>query len=792
MRLPSPSMIEDLTLTRLRPTAPAHAATVSLPVPPGAGDVALHQVPSTAHAIAWWPQHLAGEEACGQPRRLLIAISGDADLPAQMRPVAGAQPATGQWTGPTWQTRVLERNYLGTINWETGELVLRYGEREIGLRLGLLREDGTPMWWEWLQVEELWAGSACRAIRVAGYASAMRLTQDHPDVAEHRPPLWVHRHHWLLCEAVLLIFANGVIHVTARHVNNRLYDYGRDVPGLPIIALRCSFEGDIELAGEAVEVDLGGAVLSTEECRTLASPERPGALSGDGEVTIFRPYQAVEITLDGYGRRCEGPTWVCRPEEGIMPSGAARTVRFVLSMGAAPPRVERYTVPWWWYGLCAELVPDSVLPVHDERDAVVDAAAAWLDGCQLIGFFNDGSVPRGGSHYYEDGRARESGWEGEAPFNHIRGFYRRPSPQTWECALRDAYNVADIAVDHANFMFRMHGYDFGAISITMNRTLGLLQAYLETGDPYLRETAEHVALASSIIDASNWPRRSYGRDAMWIRGMIALDDYLPGRGHDVRARGAGAGHAMPAARGRLYRPGRPGGGARRGQPHPQALDELHGARADDGLAGASPRGRGGRRRGPAHPRLAAPADRARRAGRPLLALRGGLGRERVLTAVGPASSYRSQRVLVSRARHALRGEALGRSALPAGVGGDLRRAARLGPGRAYPAVGRRPHGEQGDRVRALAPATTLERALDRRGAGGRALRAARGEPARDHRDACGPARGRCVRGIHRNLRLDCVRMWYTTSNGLRCVREPLPGVPPGTRGTLQPAGGWGG
>ncbi len=177
-------------------------------------------------------------------------------------------------------------------------------------------------------------------------------------------------------------------------------------------------------------------------------------------------------------------------------------------------------------------------PVHDERDAVIDAASECLDGCQLHGFFNDGSVPRGGGHYYDDGRARESGWEGEAPYNHIRCFYRRPSLGTWECALRDVYNVADIAVDHANHMFRMHGYDFGAISITINRTLGLLQGYLETGDPYLRETAEHVALASSIIDASNWPRRSYGRDAMWIRGMIALDDYLPGRGHGVRAREA--------------------------------------------------------------------------------------------------------------------------------------------------------------------------------------------------------------------------------------------------------------
>lgn len=538
MPLPEPRMIEDLTLRRLNPEAPAQAAIVSLPVPPGAAEVAFSGLPSHAQPIAWWPEHLAGPEGAGHPRRLLIAMSAAGELPLELQPVLGAPEAAGEWAGPTWEARVLEHNYLGTMNWETGELVLRHGEREIGLRLGLLRADGEPMWWEWLRVEEQWSGPGCRAIRVAGYASAMRLTRDHPDVAGQRPSPWTHRQHWLFCEAIVLLFANGVVHVTARHVNNRLYDYGQDVPGLPIIAFRCGFAGEVALTGEAVEVDLGGARLSTEECRTLASPEHPGALSGDGEVTIFRPYEAVEITLDGFGRKCDGPTWVCRPDEGIMPSGAARTVRFVLSMGDAPARVERYVVPWWWYGLCAELVPDALLPITDERDPVVDAAADWFDECQLCGFFNDGSVPRGGRHYYDDGRRAESGWEGEAPFNHLRSFYRRPSQPRWECALRDVYNSADIAVDHANFMFRMHGYDFGAISITMNRILGLLQGYLETGDPYLRETAEHVAMASSAMDASNWPRRSYGRDAMWIRGPIALADYFPGRGHDLRAREA--------------------------------------------------------------------------------------------------------------------------------------------------------------------------------------------------------------------------------------------------------------
>lgn len=537
MQLPGPEMLDDLQLTRLQPERGAHAAIVSLPVPPGAGEVRATNLLSQARPIAWWPEHLAGD-AAGDPRRMLMTISSDGDLPEEIRPERATPVEEAEWAGPEWETRVLEHNYLSSINWETGELILRHGEAEIGLRPGLITAEGERMWWEWLQVEELWSGPACRAIRVGGYVSAMRLTPDHPDVTEYHPPLWTHRQHWLFCEVYALLFANGVVQITARHVNNRLYDEGQDVPGLPMIGLRCGFDGEVALTGEPVDVDLGGVMLSTEECATLASEEKPGSLSGDGEITIFQPYEAVEITLDGHGRRCDGPTWVCEPEENIMPKGTARTVRFTLSLSDAPPRVERYTVPWYWYGMCAEIVPESILPVHDERDVVVDAAAEWLNQCQLCGFFNDGSVPRGGSHYYDDGRARESGWEGESPYNHIRSYYRRPTPEHWRCALRNLDNSADISVDHANFMYRMHGYDFGAISITMNRTLGLTQGYLETGDRYLAETAENVAMCSAAMDRANWPRRSYGRDAMWIRGPIMLADYLPGRSFDHIAREA--------------------------------------------------------------------------------------------------------------------------------------------------------------------------------------------------------------------------------------------------------------
>ena len=552
MKLPSPQMLQQLRLTRLNPQAPAQAAVFSLPVPPGSGQVTAQGALSQSVPVAWWPGYMlegAGSQVSadrvypsaypdgGEPRRQLVTVAGDAELPAEIGLAGAPAAAAGDWTGPQWEVRILESNYLTALNWEVNELVLRQGDKEIGLRVGLLTDADGPMWWEWLRVEELWSGPACRAIRACGYASAFRLTADHPDIKDVQCPIWTHQQHWVFCELYVLLFANGVVHVTARHVNNHLYDGGRDLQGVvPVIGLRGGFEGDLPLVGEAVEATIGGVRLSTEECRTLASPERPGRLWAQDGVAFLQPYEGVEIYLAGFGAR-GGQSYVVKADERRLPAGVGRTARFCLSFGEAPARVERYAVPYYWYGLCAELAPASVLPVSDFRDAVIDAAGHWLEDRQLRGNFCDGSLPRGDVHV-RDGKIIEAGWEGETPANLIRYFYRRPAHSTWEACLRDAYQIADVVVDHTTFNFRMHGYDFGAISPTMNRTLGLLQAYLETGDPYLRETAENVASNSFTMDASNWPRRAYGRDAMYIRGLVALEDYLPGRGYGVRAREA--------------------------------------------------------------------------------------------------------------------------------------------------------------------------------------------------------------------------------------------------------------
>ena len=555
-------MVARVKPARLDPSRRASAGVFSLPVPPDCPRVSAAGILSHSVPIAWWPDRLpdgrppaggAPQDATASsypegehPRRLLVTLCADGDLPAELalRPGGAGGGSTVEACAFEWQVADVERNHSGHVNWEVNELILRHRGKELGLRMGLLTDADGPMWWEWVRCEQVWSGPACTAIRAAGYASAFRLTEDHPDRREHRVCPWVHHQHWVLCEIYALLFANGVVHITARHVNNHLYDdNGQDINGvIPIMGFRgadtpaCA----VALTGDAVEVDLGSARLSTEECRTLASPEHPGRVWTEGDLTLVQAYEGVEIPLAGYGRNWRGDHggYICRSDERRIPAGVARTVRCCLSLGAEPAGVERYVLPYWWYGLCAEVTPRPMLPVSDHHDLVIDAAGEWLRDSQLAGSFSDGSVPRGSAHCSADGAFSESGWEGETPWNLLRWFHRRPSLATWEAALRDVYYIADVATDHVHFMMHMHGYPFGAISITMNRSLGAVQGYLETGDPYLRETAENMALCSWAMDAANWPRRSYGRDAMYIRGLVALEDYLPGRGHGPRAREA--------------------------------------------------------------------------------------------------------------------------------------------------------------------------------------------------------------------------------------------------------------
>jgi len=498
--------IDRLKLTALDPGRDAHVAVASLPLPaeqstpPGFSGLVTQAAP-----VAWYP----GAAGPGQPRRVLLLAASKAALPDTIGLTADC--ACGQaWTGPLWDVAVVSSKKTGLMMSEVNELVLSHNGRRLGLRLGVQLADRTR-WWEWLQVEELWSGPVCKAIRAAGYVGIVEVTEEEwcdPDRYNHGE--WYHKHNWLFVEVYARLFANGLVQVWARHVNNRIYDQGRDLAGfVPVIGFHTGDSLPVEpvtLDASRTDFALGDVQLDLSNAAHLISPERPGRLYHDRDMLVYQPYEGVEIRLGDGEPACD---WKLDAGERAMWKGMARTVRFDLSFADRPILAQRYIAPYGWYGHCGTLWHDGVLPVQGHLDPICDRLYDHLNM----------------KAYRAAGRfCRSSSWDGETPHAFLCQALRTGRSDLYERALLDAYELADVGIDHADFTIRIGGQRKRSISPTLQRTIGLLSAYLENGDPYLLQCAESVADAAYAIDRSNWPRRSVGRDAAYIRSIVRLYD----------------------------------------------------------------------------------------------------------------------------------------------------------------------------------------------------------------------------------------------------------------------------
>lgn len=240
--------------------------------------------------------------------------------------------------------------------------------------------------------------------------------------------------------------------------------------------------------------------------------------------------------------------------------GMARAVRFGLSLGDAPPEVSRPVVPEWWYAMCGELWPDSVLSVHDEWDQRIDKT------------YETSAIDRWGRF---DENILGWAWEGESPYAQLCYFYRTGNLEHWRRAIRDSYYIADIAFDHSTETIRMTDCPFdGLIAPALFRTVGLTFGYLETGDPYLLECSESVATHWYWIDRHNWLPYSDGRDGARIRSLIFFWDYTDKEDCLTMAREAiGRLVQMPESRRFLSRSGRQDRPSCARTGHQEALDD---------------------------------------------------------------------------------------------------------------------------------------------------------------------------------------------------------------------------
>lgn len=141
-----------------------------------------------------------------------------------------------------------------------------------------------------------------------------------------------------------------------------------------------------------------------------------------------------------------------------------------------------------------------------------------------------GSFTSGGVYRYLD-QYRKGSYELSMDGNECRSLYRRAywdgDAALYDLATRNAYFMADLAVDHARDVVHYHndGPQWRTFSLIYQRFAGIVYGYLETGDPYLLETAEAVARNYVSQHLHNWPRRGIGRDADPLAGFLTLWDY---------------------------------------------------------------------------------------------------------------------------------------------------------------------------------------------------------------------------------------------------------------------------
>lgn len=506
----------------------SRVCVVSLPLPEGAPAYdTLDSLRGQGQPVGWWPASRVGQP--GVVRRQLLFGLADGPLPRQVKPAVSGPAAPAPWAGPEIACRVVSKKNSGIILNEVNELTFRAGERAFGLRLGL-RHEGQYRWWEWVRLEELWSGPVCRAFRAGGFIPVKVFDDSFAGAFEHgKKSTAVHLHNWLRGEVYVQVFANGVIRFTCRHVNNHMFDHGRDLEDVrPVLAFNSPGASGLpgKLDGSATRFDLAGAALNLDEAAGLFGPEHPGRLAEEDGLVIYQPYDGVEISGDNHHRvRDDG--FIVRAEEGLFPKGVARTVRFTMSLGEAAPLVSRLTVPAWWYALARELWGDDALPVQDEHGRLPAAAEA--------GVLKEAA---GRPRSFDAATLTREVWEGEIPYSQMLYYYLSGDPAFFDIALDDSYHVADISFDHATETMRMHNFPFGPIALPLFRTVAMTYAWLETGDPYLLECSESAATRYYWLDRHNWPRRSYGRDAASLRSLVFLWDYTGKEDYRTMAREA--------------------------------------------------------------------------------------------------------------------------------------------------------------------------------------------------------------------------------------------------------------
>ncbi len=514
-----------VNLMRLGDEEPAGLWITSLPVPPGADyAMSLNGRSTYVEPLGAWPGRTTTS-----PRRLLLVADGEETAPPTLALAhAGAAPATPT---PTTEMELIARAPRKFFIWEQHGLRIDWGDQSVLLALGM-HVDDTVHWWENCRLVTVAESPVCRTVMMSGAIPSHKVNLDHFSRHHGYTDPFLHQHNWIYGQIYARLYANGVCEIFARHINSRYVDLGQDLTNaVPVFGLRTPDSmADMDALsgrwdGTRTALTLGGVRFDVTDIAHLATPEQPGQMAVVDGILAWQPYLGMELFGGVAPEQITGDAFIIHAEDRTIPRGMARSLRCSLSLNPArSPRVARYLAPAWWYGLCEELSPAPLLPVDNAFSPYLDQHRQWFRACTQQQGFEDGCVPRQAA--IGQARRPEPGWEGEVPGAMFLCAWRTGDALDYDLAMRASYAFTDIYVNHADKGVRMHGQAPPAISLPMARVHGCVLAYLETGDPYLLDTARAVIENSYWLHKNAWPRLSIGRDACFVRGAVLLYRYL--------------------------------------------------------------------------------------------------------------------------------------------------------------------------------------------------------------------------------------------------------------------------
>jgi hypothetical protein len=488
--------------------ADARRALTSVPWPAERGDVPFASNTKSQAVPLFDPS------TTPRLRRYLLLTESDGGLPEKLE-VAGRDaemPSRETFSNVTVRTL---REALDTkaYVYRECEASIEVGGKCACLRMGLLpnSKNGEKLddysWWQWCRAERIWSGELADAWRIGGHLVPYTI---------ERPGAWTRPDLTTLGELInefcgdvlhgdvyLIVWRSGLLQVTAHFKSAYFHTFPKEIPAFPVLYI----------SGGRIDLAPSGMIFASA----------PASVREIDGATIVQPWRDLRLLANK--TRDEKLIYLPPEKVDVLPAGVSRSLQFNIATGEDAHNVARYRVPASWYKQCGVIEADKPGAAAE----LASRNAALIREETHRGGIDTGRVWRYLRRWQRLNKPQEDGaeWEGNlAAGDFALAYLKQEWPaENWELYLHHAYHSADVAVYHGMWAGRLECTAAFTSPLPKFRFMGILGAYLETGDPYLLEVSRALAGVYMAMESALQPRCAIGRDAYPLCSLLALYDY---------------------------------------------------------------------------------------------------------------------------------------------------------------------------------------------------------------------------------------------------------------------------